>query len=110
VEALTAGDIGAVMGYLAPDVVVVSDGGSERRAARRPVVGPHRAARLLVNLAKRVPEDAELVLQRFNGDPTIVLREHGELHTTLTFEFDEQGRLRRVYAMRNPQKLRHVTG
>ncbi len=110
VDALTAGDVDAVVGYLAPDVVVVSDGGSERRAARRPVVGPHRAARLLVNLAKRVPEGAELALQRFNGDPTIVLRARGELHTALTFEFDGDGRLRRVYAMRNLDKLRHVEG
>jgi len=108
VEAMTVGDIDAVMRYMAPDVVVVSDAGSERRAARRPVVGPARSARLLVNLSKRVPEGAEITLQRFNGDPTIVLREEGEMHTTLTFEFAEDGRLRRVYAMRNPEKLRHV--
>jgi RNA polymerase sigma-70 factor (ECF subfamily) len=108
VDAMTTGDIDAVMRYMAPDVVVVSDAGSERRAARRPVIGRERSARLLVNLAKRVPEGAEITLQRFNGDPTIVLREDGVLHTTLTLEFGDDGALRRVYAMRNLDKLRHV--
>ena len=54
--ALMAGDTDRVLSLLAPDVVLVSDGGSEAHAARRPVVGPHRVGRLLVNLARRAAE------------------------------------------------------
>lgn len=53
VAALISGDIDEVMSLLAPDVVVLSDGGPDVHAARRPVVGSHRAARLLANLSRR---------------------------------------------------------
>src|SRR5918997_1822843 len=45
VSALVLGDTDRVLALLAPDVVLVSDGGAGRRAARRPVVGPHRVGR-----------------------------------------------------------------
>ena len=38
--AALTGDVPALLELLAPDVVLVSDGGRERHAARRPVVGP----------------------------------------------------------------------
>ena len=41
------------MSLLAPDVVLLSDGGPTVRG-RRPVVGADRVARLVVNLAKRL--------------------------------------------------------
>jgi RNA polymerase sigma-70 factor (ECF subfamily) len=52
-RALVTGDEDRAVRLLDPDVVLVSDAGAARRAARRPVVGPHRVTRLLVNLAKR---------------------------------------------------------
>lgn len=45
--AVAAGDEEAAMALLAPDVQLVADAGPARRAARRPVVGPHRVHRLL---------------------------------------------------------------
>ena len=55
VDAVTAGDIEQVMSLMSDDVVHVSDGGEHHRAARQPVVGRERVARLLVNLAARLP-------------------------------------------------------
>ncbi len=51
--AIASGDVEGVMSRLAPDVVELSDGGADRRASRRPVVGADRVARFLVNLSKR---------------------------------------------------------
>src|ERR687893_1840653 len=53
VSALVLGDTDRVLALLAPDVVLVSDGGAGRRAARRPVVGPHRVGRLATHLVRR---------------------------------------------------------
>ncbi|GIU86471.1 MAG: RNA polymerase sigma factor SigJ [Acidimicrobiia bacterium] len=53
--ALAAGDVDGAARLLAPGVVLVADGGPDRRAARRPVVGPARVARLLVYLASGSP-------------------------------------------------------
>ena len=59
VGAVAAGDVGQVMAVLADDVVHLSDGGADHRAARKPVLGRDRVARLLANLAGRLSE-AEL--------------------------------------------------
>lgn len=51
--AVLNGDMAATMALLADDVVLASDGGPNRRAARAPIVGPQRATRFIVNLARR---------------------------------------------------------
>lgn len=51
--ALATGDPHAVVATLQPDVAFVSDGGGVVRAARRPVVGADKVARLLVGLTVR---------------------------------------------------------
>jgi RNA polymerase sigma-70 factor, ECF subfamily len=52
-RALASGDVNEVVARLAPQVVCVTDGGPERRAARRPIIGSRRVARLLISLAPR---------------------------------------------------------
>jgi RNA polymerase sigma-70 factor (ECF subfamily) len=52
-RALAAGDVNEVVARLAPQVVCITDGGPNRRAARRPVVGSGRVARFLVSVARR---------------------------------------------------------
>jgi RNA polymerase sigma-70 factor, ECF subfamily len=52
-RALARGDMHEVIARLAPDVVCLTDGGPRRRAARRPVIGSSRVARLLIAVARR---------------------------------------------------------
>jgi RNA polymerase sigma-70 factor, ECF subfamily len=52
-RALASGEVNEVVARLAPQVVCITDGGPRRRAARRPVVGSDRVARLLIGLARR---------------------------------------------------------
>ena len=51
--AVVSGDVQGLMDLMAPDVVVLSDGGGKVRAARRPVEGADAAARLLVGIAHK---------------------------------------------------------
>lgn len=104
VAALSTGDAGRVVALLAPDVVLVSDGGPGRRAARRPVVGPDRVARLLTHLASRTPEGAEVGTATLNGAPALVVRAP-DLHLVMAVEGDGSGRVRRVHTVLNPAKL-----
>src|SRR3954466_7787167 len=53
--ALTAGDVLGLMNVLAPDVVVVADGGGLAPAALRPVSGRWRVANALSRYAQLVP-------------------------------------------------------
>jgi RNA polymerase sigma-70 factor, ECF subfamily len=52
-RALASGDVNQVIARLAPQVVCITDGGPNRRAARRPVAGSDRVARFLITFARR---------------------------------------------------------
>ena len=102
--ATAVGDLDTVMSLLAPDVVLLSDGGPHRRAARRPVVGPHRVARLIMNLAGRLPSDADIDVGSVNGSPGIIVRIDGHAAFVLAVE-SVGGLVHGVKVMVNPDKL-----
>jgi RNA polymerase sigma-70 factor (TIGR02957 family) len=101
--ALTAGDLQGLMDVLAPDVVVVADGGGLAPAARRPIVGRERVVAYLSRFPELVPE-IEIATPLVNGALAARLDPGGELETAITFVV-EDGRITRMYAMRNPHKL-----
>ena len=102
--AVLSGDCDALSDLLAEDVVLVSDGGPTRHAARRPVVGPHRVARFMVNLAKRFP-DVRIELAEVNAAPALLaFLPDGELRLVNVVEFDGD-RLRRIESISAPDKL-----
>lgn len=105
---IAAGDIESVMALLAPDVVLLSDGGAVRHAARRPVVGQTRVARFVVNLARRMPPAYETRSVRVNGEPGLLFLLEGRADLVLSFSFTAEGRVHHIYGQLNPEKLRHV--
>ncbi|MGI8939491.1 MAG: hypothetical protein ACR2JF_15025 [Iamia sp.] len=103
--AVAVGDIDGVMALLAPDVVHLSDGGPDHHATRRPVVGPHRVARLLVNLTSRhMREGVSVTPREVNGQPGVVVEEQdGSTLLALACSVVD-GRVERVWAVVNPEK------
>jgi len=67
-DALQSGDVQRLLDVLAPDVVVVSDGGGVVPALRRPVRGAEKVARLLARFAAEAPE-ARVGTTTLNGAP-----------------------------------------
>jgi RNA polymerase sigma-70 factor (ECF subfamily) len=108
VRATAAGDIEAMLALLAPDVVLVSDGGADHRAARHPVRGADRVVRLLANLMHRIPPDASIDSSTINGEPGIVLHRRGRPFVAVVFHVEE-GRVASLLTVVNPAKLRHLT-
>lgn len=106
--ALSRGDIEGVMAWLSPDVVQLDDGGPARRAARRPVVGPHRVARLWANLAKRIEPGWTMRVADVNGSVGLVIDDDGGTFMTITVTIGPDGLIRRVHSQLNPDKLRHL--
>ncbi|AJF63403.1 RNA polymerase sigma24 factor [Streptomyces vietnamensis] len=102
-RAVETGDLQRLLDVLAPDVVLLTDGGGVVRAALEPVVGAEQVAGLLGRLA------ATTVLQpaRVNGDPALIVRRDGEIDTVLALRIDE-GLITGLYAVRNPEKLSHL--
>jgi ketosteroid isomerase-like protein len=101
--AVTTGDVQGLMDVLAPDVVLVADGGGLAPAVRRPVEGIDRVAALLSRFPQAAP-DAEVSTMLINGAVAARIDPAGELNTALTFVV-EDGRIARIYVIRNPHKL-----
>lgn len=104
-EACVTGDLDAVVAALAPEVVVVTDGGGRARAALRPVRGVERVARLLVGLAA-LPETTVLTAEpaEINGAPGTVWTADGVPVMAGLVEHDGE-RIARVLVFRNPDRL-----
>ena len=103
--AFAAGDTGRVLELLAPDVVLVSDGGPAVHAARRPVVGPERVHRLIANLLRRgLDEGFSFEPTELNGAYGVVARKGG-VPGYVTAVTVADGRVRRIYIVVNPDKL-----
>jgi RNA polymerase sigma-70 factor (ECF subfamily) len=103
--ATASGDIDALLGLLDTDVVLLSDGGAERRAARRPVVGAEKVARFMINLARKHPPTAARA-DRLNGEEVVIFQLPDGLMIVGGDVAD--GRFVSVQIQRNPDKLHHV--
>jgi RNA polymerase sigma-70 factor (TIGR02957 family) len=101
--ALGSGEIEALLEVLAPDVVVVADGGGLVPAAPRPIKGAEAVARFFAGL-KRVAGEAVAATFPLNGAVGARVDLAGQLDTAMAFVV-EGGRISRVYAIRNPRKL-----
>jgi ketosteroid isomerase-like protein len=104
--ALTGGDLQKLLDVLAPDVVVVADGGGLAPAALRPFTGRARVANALSRFAVLVPA-VPMTTPLINGAVAARLDPGGEFDTAITFVI-EDGLISRMYAMRNPQKLQRL--
>ena len=105
--AIRHGDLQGLLDVLAPDVVVVADGGGLVNAFRRPIKGAERVAGLLISGLRSADFEATLVW--LNGSPGIRLDIDGEIDTAVSLTV-ENGRIARVYAIRNPHKLAGLDG
>lgn len=104
--AIAAGDVEAALSRVAPDVVLVTDGGPDRHAARLPVVGADRVVRLVTNLARREPyRRAGVSPRRINGCPGVVLTVDGRIEMVMAFELGTATGVAKIWAILNPDKL-----
>jgi RNA polymerase sigma-70 factor (ECF subfamily) len=100
--AVRHGDLQGLLDILAPDVVIVADGGGLVAAARTPIRGADRAAAFLVNAARSF--DFEAKAAWLNGSPAVRIEIGGAVDTAVSLSV-ENGRITRIYAVRNPHKL-----
>ena len=106
-RAWEAKDIGALIALLDPGATVIADGGGLASAALRPIEGGEQIARYVADLADRAP--SLTILERtVNGQPGLVAQQDGVTVTVFAFAV-AAGRITRIWAVRNPDKLRPWT-
>ncbi|MFI1822732.1 RNA polymerase sigma factor SigJ [Lentzea sp. NPDC020367] len=103
-QAWEAQDIQALIALLDPAAVMIADGGGQVATVLRPVEGREQIARYLVGIGKVAPE-LTILARTVNGRPGLVATFDGVAVTVAAIEV-ENDRITRIWAVRNPEKLK----
>jgi len=106
-RAVDTGDVQSLLNVLAPDVVLLSDGGGVKRAVPRPLVGADKVTRLFGVGLEQVGDALSVEATQVNGHPALIIRLDGEVDGVLAVRLD-QGLVTGLYYVRNPDKLHAV--
>ena len=104
-QAWEARDIGALIGLLDPGATMIADGGGLVSAAPHPIVGGEQIAHFVVEIASRAPGNVTILERTVNGQPGLVVQHDSVTVTVIAFDV-EGDRVKRIWAVRNPDKLR----
>jgi RNA polymerase sigma-70 factor, ECF subfamily len=105
-HACVTGDVGELMAVLHGDATLVSDGGGKAAAATRPLLGADRIAKFVFGYARKLHySETDFQLVTINGTPGLLMRHPVAGSGTYSFDIVD-GRIRAIYIMRNPDKLR----
>ena len=105
-QAAGSGDFDQVVALLAPDAVLISDGGGKKRAALRPIQGAEKIARWLFAVIADNP-GFEIRMGTLNGEVAFIAYDGDEPDTVAFLEVSD-GLISDLYLIRNPDKLRQV--
>jgi RNA polymerase sigma-70 factor (ECF subfamily) len=106
-QAWEARDIDALIGLLDPDATAIADTGGLVRALPGPIEGSEQVVRACLEVARIAPDMA--ILERtVNGQPGLVAEQDGVTVTVFAFEVADD-RIKHIWAIRNPEKLRPWT-
>jgi RNA polymerase sigma-70 factor (ECF subfamily) len=103
-----AKDIDALIGLLDPNATAIADGGGLATTFLRPIEGGEQIARAWIEIAHRAPSDMTFLERTVNGQPGLVAQQDGATVTVYAFDV-AGGRIRHIWAVRNPEKLRPWT-
>lgn len=106
-RALEGDDLQGLLGVLAPDVVLLSDGGGIKQSALRPITGAAKVARFIRGGAGKVQTTLTADATSVNGNPALFLHLDGEFDGVLAARV-ENARIVGLYYVRNPEKLSRV--
>jgi RNA polymerase sigma-70 factor, ECF subfamily len=105
-HACVTGNVQELMAVLHADATLVSDGGGKAIAATRPVLGADRVAKFLLGYSAKLHwSESDFTLVAVNGTPGLLLRHPIAGDGAYSFDI-VGGRIRAIYVMRNPDKLR----
>lgn len=106
-EAAHSGEIGGLKSLLAESVELYSDSGGKVKTAPGVLQGPNAVAKFFVAIWQekdREPSRIRTVARWYNGRPGVLILWDGQLVAALSLAIEE-GRISRIFALRNPEKL-----
>ena len=106
-RAVETRDLQGLIDVLAPEVVLVGDGGGVKRAVLRPIIGAEKVVRYFLGGFGKPEGTLTVDPAMVNGNPALVVRLDGEIDGVLAIRV-EDARITGLYYVRNPEKLTHV--
>jgi RNA polymerase sigma-70 factor (ECF subfamily) len=108
ISASRSGDVDALMRILASDAKIVTDGGGKVAAALNVIDGADRVAAFVCGAVRKGwTDDLSVRFHTLNGLPGLLVSGPGGMVQTTAFEI-EDGVIKAIYVVRNPDKLRHL--
>ena len=107
VHACATGQVDDLLAILAPNVTVISDGGGKASAARHPVIGPEKVARLCVGLGTKNIPGMRTEMRDINGQAAVVVTVD-EVPFLLVQISTVDGFIDQIFMVRNPDKLQRL--
>ncbi|MFG2989587.1 RNA polymerase sigma-70 factor [Streptomyces sp. NPDC048257] len=106
-RALETGDLQGLLDVLAPEAVLLSDGGGIKQAAPRPIVSGGKVARFILGSKGKNGGALSSALTVVNGSPALALHLDGEFDGVMAVRL-ENALITGIYYVRNPHKLSRV--
>ncbi|MFJ4829055.1 RNA polymerase sigma-70 factor [Streptomyces sp. NPDC088747] len=107
--AAAEGDLAGLMSLLAPDVRLIGDSGGLSKAPSRVIESADKVGRFLNGVARKGVTDVSFRFLELNGGPAILILSAGRPDSVFQLDVVD-GRIQRVYVMRNPEKLLSLAG
>lgn len=107
-QAWEAQDITALVGLLDPAALFTADGGGLVTTALVPIEGGRQIAEFLIAVATGVSGDITVLERTVNGQPGLLIQNNGVTSSVYAFDVADD-RITRIWAVRNPEKLRPWT-
>jgi RNA polymerase sigma-70 factor (ECF subfamily) len=107
--AASGGDLGELLALLAPDARLVGDSGGKAKAPLRIIESADKVGRFLAAVAPPVRTTHVHRFAEINGAPAVVTLVDGRPDSVMQLEVLD-GRVHRVYLLRNPDKLGGLAG
>jgi RNA polymerase sigma-70 factor (ECF subfamily) len=108
-NACATGSVSDLLAVLTDDAVLYADGGGRVRSVLRPIHSADHISRFFAGIHRRFPGSTPVAISRVNGEiGTVMRRADGHLSVS-AFAF-EGDRIRAIYTVSNPEKLRHLSG
>jgi RNA polymerase sigma-70 factor (ECF subfamily) len=105
-HACVTGNVEELLAVLHADATLIADGGGKALAAPRPVIGADRIAEFVIDIVGKMRwSESDPRLVTINGAPGLLLRHPTFGNGTYSFDITD-GRIRAIYVVRNPDKLR----
>jgi RNA polymerase sigma-70 factor (ECF subfamily) len=104
IEALAHGDEKELLGIIAPDAILVGDGGGKVPSVFNPIYGADRITRFFLGVMRKVGDGYETRPATVNSGPGMLTFHDGELFSVASLSIAD-GRIIAIYSVNNPDKI-----